>query len=528
MPENHDHPESTGGVSAASPRGTDALTETGAQTLAGAAQNPPAATQSPPTTAQNPAAAAQNPAAVAQGPPAAPPVPGATPQPKVRRRPEWVWSAPSPELPAPREGKWHAAIDGITDARALEHGGTFVGAAVRGRGHKQDALYCDDSFSFLDIGGWKVVMVSDGAGSAVFSRVGSQIVCDAVRDVFERELCAVDLSTHTLAESRLKDIQAAPAADPFLARAAAAFERAFASAYRDVKDWVNEQNRDHNEGNATRQWVEKQFRGTEKELPRVVPDRPTAPLRLLEKDCNCTLLVTAYGVIRLDKADGTQRDMALSLSCAIGDGMMVVLRSGNATPRVIALMTPDAGEFAGQTQFVDAKTTETSAIRARLKLSFLGKPTDVVAVAAMTDGVADDYYEGTLGMERLYCDLVLNGILPTNPGPQADLLIDVSEAALRSVVGDESVFEQRPADGTSRTRPVKYSQRYLELKKMSVGQLLSNADLLDLIARSEPDTAQEQSGLSPAWQADRLRDWLDTYIVIGSFDDRSLSMYMTK
>jgi len=445
----------------------------------------------------------------------------------TRRRPEWTWSPPSPTLPAPRAGLWGSNVDCVSSVRTLDQG-VLIGAAVRGRGHKLDALYCDDSFDYLDVGQWRVVMVSDGAGSAAFSRVGSQIACDAVRQVLERELPGADLSSHTIAQNDLNDIRTSPERDRVLGHAAKALEQAFDRAYSDICDWVSEQNAPHNDESAIRRWVDKQFRGTDKEAARLVRGNPQAPLRVLEKDCNCTLLVAAYGVVGLQKNDGPATEIALSLSCAVGDGMMVVLRSHSEKSHcVIPLMSPDAGEFAGQTQFVDARTTAAESVAARTRLNFLGNPADVVAIAAMTDGVADDYYEGKAGMERLYCDLLLNGILPTSGGPDVASLIEGPESIM-AAVRHEPVFEDRAAGTESRTRCVKYSKHYLGYKKMESAELLGKPDLLHILAHAEPHTAANPNCFSAHEAAERLRDWLDTYVVSGSFDDRSLSMFITR
>ena len=61
-------------------------------------------------------------------------------------------------------------------------GRKIIGASIRGRSHAHEGLARDDDFGFLVTENckWKIVVVSDGAGSAKFSRRGSELVCDSV------------------------------------------------------------------------------------------------------------------------------------------------------------------------------------------------------------------------------------------------------------------------------------------------------------------------------------------------------------
>ncbi len=69
-------------------------------------------------------------------------------------------------------------------------------ASKRGRSHANVGSFRDDDFSFkhFDQTGWSVVAVSDGAGSAKYSRKGSELACAKVINYFENELTS-ELST---------------------------------------------------------------------------------------------------------------------------------------------------------------------------------------------------------------------------------------------------------------------------------------------------------------------------------------------
>lgn len=72
-------------------------------------------------------------------------------------------------------------------AAAAEFGGhTLLVASKRGRSHAHEGKFRDDAFSlaFSSEIGWGIIAVSDGAGASKYSRKGSVLACDAVRDFF--------------------------------------------------------------------------------------------------------------------------------------------------------------------------------------------------------------------------------------------------------------------------------------------------------------------------------------------------------
>lgn len=460
-----------------------------------------------------------------QSPPALivgePPVERANSPPPRHAAAGWVWRAPDRRIPSLRSAPWQQDPDGIAAARDLRDGGRFIAASVRGRGHKQDALHCDDAHAFIEVAGWQVVVASDGAGSAPFSRVGAQRACDAARASLELDLIEADLSAHALYEEDLADLQRAPERDPVLQRACAALGRAFERAHRSIVEWVSDQNTPTHASGDARAWIEAAYRGTDKATGRVEPNDETAPLRLLEKDCHCTLLVVAFSVVTLVKRDGARRKMGLTLSCSVGDGMTVVFRRPGCANSVLPLMAPDAGLFSGQTQFLDAQTTSDAAFRARRRLLFVGAGSDVIAIAAMTDGVADDYFGGQAGMARLYCDLMLNGVLRV-PVDGVSSAPQPEPEALRALVAHEVALAPTPDCAPPRRVPVKYVERYLAVAALTAEALLSAPERLQPLLAVEPHLAPPEEA---ADQAERLRAWLDAYVVRGSFDDRTLVIY---
>jgi len=71
-----------------------------------------------------------------------------------------------PRIPSPIDSQW-----------------MMLGASVKGNGHIQSNMPCQDNHKFESIGnGWGVAVVSDGAGSALHSELGSNVIVE--RGVF--------------------------------------------------------------------------------------------------------------------------------------------------------------------------------------------------------------------------------------------------------------------------------------------------------------------------------------------------------
>jgi serine/threonine protein phosphatase PrpC len=84
--------------------------------------------------------------------------------------------------------------DNTAEFAPIGNGKHIVVASKRGRSHANVGSFRDDDFAFkfLKSTGWSVVVISDGAGSAKFSRKGSQVVCSAIVTYFEELFTAAD------------------------------------------------------------------------------------------------------------------------------------------------------------------------------------------------------------------------------------------------------------------------------------------------------------------------------------------------
>lgn len=235
-------------------------------------------------------------------------------------------------------------------------------ASQRGRSHEHDGKFRDDSFAVnLDaVDGWSFFAVGDGAGSAKFSRKGSEIACRTIV-----ESLATLFTEHAA--------KVAPEINRLRAEAAQTPERAFLDG-NDAPDVVPKIFIDalyNYSFNAIHKEVGKRNQNRE-------PDEKEAQLR----DYHTTLLCGA-----LKKFD----DGWALLSYWIGDGGFALYRP-NGENRALALGKPDGGEFAGQTRFftMPEEITALAAVQNRVRVSFVS---DFDALALATDGVSDPYFE---------------------------------------------------------------------------------------------------------------------------------------
>ncbi len=102
------------------------------------------------------------------------------------------------DLPQPADAPYQKPT---LDHREEIHGPfRIVAASRRGRSHAQKGEFRDDDYAFGYAAetGWLVVVVADGAGSATYSRRGSQIACAVAK---ERLIAVLNSAQYNLAEA---------------------------------------------------------------------------------------------------------------------------------------------------------------------------------------------------------------------------------------------------------------------------------------------------------------------------------------
>lgn len=108
--------------------------------------------------------------------------------------PASLWKDLSPPADAPYQKP-------SLEHREEKHGSfRVVAASRRGRSHANKGEFRDDDFAigYAPESGWLVVVVADGAGSAIYSRRGSQIACNVAKD---RLVAVLNSSQHNQAEA---------------------------------------------------------------------------------------------------------------------------------------------------------------------------------------------------------------------------------------------------------------------------------------------------------------------------------------
>ena len=231
------------------------------------------------------------------------------------------------------------------DAAGLVRGDIRIAAASRrGRSHEHAGSFRDDDFyiNHCQETGWSVMLVADGAGSAVNSREGSRIAVQTAGDFLFNQL------------SGLKGIH--------------------------LKQHITA-------------WEGSDQQATIKAMLQHFNQAATIAVYSIQNEAFCaeqpvksyspTLLATV--ALRTDKE-------LFAAAFWLGDGAI-----GGYSPsgKVRILGNPDSGEYAGQTRFLDQSIIADPSFSSRISV---GKWNDVSHLILMTDGVSDPLFETDNGL----------------------------------------------------------------------------------------------------------------------------------
>jgi len=224
----------------------------------------------------------------------------------------------------------------------------MVAASQRGRSHAIEGKPRDDDFAlhFNEQREWYILVVADGAGSAEYSRAGSQIACRTAVEVCEQQLDDVGALLEEQIESYWeKKSEERKDAYEFLHRIVgkAAFE-----AYKNI----------------CREAAAKK---------RVPKEYATTLLLCICKKFEFGWFVGAFWV---------------------GDGGIGIYRREPQELKILG--EPDGGEFAGQTRFLTMQEIFSDRVRTRFEIV-----EDFTAVVLMTDGVTDPKFETDANLNRI-------------------------------------------------------------------------------------------------------------------------------
>lgn len=286
----------------------------------------------------------------------------------VNPDPRSLWQVNEPPADAPYS-KAH------TDERLISYDSfKIVAASRRGRSHEHSGTFRDDDF-FLDHNsdnGWSVIIVADGAGSATFSRQGSKLAAQTFGEHIVSNLSSeVGLKLSSILDDW--DVDPTNATNNFGTEFHYLFFKAATLAVQALND----------EASSTGNNV---------------------------KDYSTTLLAAA---IKRNKTD------TYLATFWLGDGAIVAY---GPRGKVRLMGTPDAGEFAGQTRFLDRSSLSDQGFAKRIGI---GRYADITSVILMTDGVSDPRFETDNGLANPdKWDLLWDEITPQleSDNPGANLL----------------------------------------------------------------------------------------------------------
>lgn len=227
----------------------------------------------------------------------------------------------------------------------------IVAASKRGRSHAHEGKARDDHFklSHNADNGWYVIAVADGAGSAKYSRKGSEVACNTCV-----EHCVKALETPDELETAIVELSKAEEG---------ASNRTISTLIYNI------------------------IGGAALKAHRAITDMAAAN-EDQTRDYSTTLLIAIC----------KKFDFGWFVaSFWVGDGAMCIYDKERQYLRVLG--TPDGGEYAGQTRFLTMKEIFTpESLMSRLKYSI---EKDFTALMLMTDGISDPFFETDANVNRI-------------------------------------------------------------------------------------------------------------------------------
>lgn len=259
----------------------------------------------------------------------------------------------------------------------------IVAASLRGRSHAQDGKPRDDAFQFATTHDWQVLAVSDGAGSACYSREGARLACEKAVAVC-RELLDDELYRNTF-EANIKNLSVTPTEPEKRKPVGDSLYTLLCQAANQARQAIAQEA--GQQGKETRTYA-------------------------------ATLLLCVAKHFPFGWFVG---------SFWVGDGAIALYRR-DTTPHTVYLMgEPDEGEYGGQTRFLTMPEvfSDASALYCRLRFQLVD---DFSALFLMTDGVSDPKFETTNNLKNaekwdtLWDELTAANALTNTPDSQQALL----------------------------------------------------------------------------------------------------------
>lgn len=352
-----------------------------------------------------------------------------------------------------------------------------IGARVRGKKHKHEGTNSDDWFATGDADKFTICVVSDGAGSRKFSRIGAKYASEGAVEDAKKHLTDY-IKKHP---NIYKNLSANINSHSFqnTAMDLAKIARLIAKLAREN--------------------VELAF--NERKHKKEYADLLKRPLEL--NDFASTFLLTF--VTYLEDIKET-----FAISCQVGDGMTFAVNKDAKYEDIITLLgDADSGEFSGETEFLTSSKVDDVSLQKKTKIT--RKKIDYIM--SMTDGVSDDYDPNKIHLLRLYLDLKINRIIDSSDWQNLlSNMDDKTRYELSKKIPEPVQYKKE----NGQSMPIQYSIELMQKYNIKLKELWENHQKdLALMSTSIETSKGKNAGT-------KLFDWLDDYVVRGSFDDRTL------
>lgn len=272
----------------------------------------------------------------------------------------WKEKDPSPEEPYPKD---HFACQFLNIGNER-----IVAGSLRGRSHAHAGTFRDDDFLLHELhkGGY-CLAVADGAGSAPYSREGSRLACEALRETVDGPELAECMT-------RLREILG-PLDEDGLRDALSGEEK-----QKQLTELMYEMHTT---------LVKAAIERIEQEVRRL----EGSEIRDFATTLLYTVLIPAKSTRVTSKGKRITESGHVALAYGIGDGVIGHVKGD----KVKLLNTPDGGEFSGQTRFLTMSDT-LQTVGSRMKIAHLP---ELEGLYLMTDGVSDPRFETDSMMEKI-------------------------------------------------------------------------------------------------------------------------------
>lgn len=284
----------------------------------------------------------------------------------VNADPKSLWK----NIPPPPEGPFFKENTCFSFEKSNDK--ILLGASIRGKSHAQKGTFRDDHFEIHSFeNDWFLQIVSDGAGSAEYSREGSKVACESVASNI----------TNFIQSNKIQELEnLIEKVDSLKKEEAINFKEGNTQATEEIKEFDDE-NSDNvaiNEINSSKQLLSKLIH----EITVLPAHSAYNAIKEFSEEAKTPLKKFSSTLLFALSKEFDFGTVVISFS--IGDGAIGVVTKKEGT----LLMTPDGGEYSGQTRFVTmGELFKSKDIHKRSSLQLFKD--EIEAIILMSDGISD-------------------------------------------------------------------------------------------------------------------------------------------